>query len=193
MASNGHPWLQLAPPFEPTLVSSSWDGRVAKRTSARDQEASDVDWVDRAASDLYLLVTARGCGLQKHTQSYTKKKVSTAHKKERRTCVVVVNCIICKYTELKPLWIWSCFIRLHARWRERVFGCRCSLTFDGQWAHPFVHKITFKRALFFLFNLYYTCINFTVNLCFSSAQVSLRFCKTLAKQNTCRAFSITIF
>ena len=30
-------------PIEPTLVSSSWDGRVAKWTSARDEEASDVD------------------------------------------------------------------------------------------------------------------------------------------------------
>ncbi|KAG2619343.1 LEC14B protein-like isoform X1 [Panicum virgatum] len=30
-------------PIEPTLVSSSWDGRVAKWTSARDEDASDVD------------------------------------------------------------------------------------------------------------------------------------------------------
>jgi len=30
-------------PIEPTLVSSSWDGRVAKWTSARDEEAYDVD------------------------------------------------------------------------------------------------------------------------------------------------------
>jgi DDB1- and CUL4-associated factor 11 len=42
-------WHQLAirdcswHPFEPTLVSSSWDGRVVKWTSARDEGASDVD------------------------------------------------------------------------------------------------------------------------------------------------------
>jgi len=42
-------WHQMAirdcswHPFEPTLVSSSWDGQVAKWTSARDQQASDID------------------------------------------------------------------------------------------------------------------------------------------------------